>query len=201
VFRQAQQPPKRLLKNIDLICAKFPAEKKQTLLWPKRLLKRRNFIDWPKCLLKKVWLLFLPKPTPKKDKPILKTYKANHEQNWSHETKPIKTKIDQNQSRKTLTLIFATRWNQIETLPIKETLLSKKPRTCPQGAVPKPACWKNIDQNTYLKNTTAKNWIWFFISTIKRNLRIKDGFVFGFGSAPQRFALPACGRAWTMFEM
>jgi hypothetical protein len=28
VFRQAQQPPKRLLKNIDLICAKLPAEKK-----------------------------------------------------------------------------------------------------------------------------------------------------------------------------
>jgi hypothetical protein len=34
---------------------------------------------------------------------------------------------------------------------------------------------------------------------IKRNLRIKDGFAFGFGSAPQRFALPACGRAWIRF--
>jgi hypothetical protein len=29
-------------------------------------------------------------------------------------------------------------------------------------------------------------------------MRIKYGFAFGFGSAPQRFALPACGRAWTM---
>ena len=45
----------------------------------------------------------------KKDTPILRAYKTNHEQNRSNETKPIKTYADRNQSRKTLTLIFATR--------------------------------------------------------------------------------------------
>jgi hypothetical protein len=45
-------------------------------------------------------LLFLPKPLLKQDKPILKTYKANHEQSRSHETKPIKTTADQNASQK-----------------------------------------------------------------------------------------------------
>ena len=32
-----------------------------------------------KTLAKKRRFVFLPKPMPKKDKPILKTYKANHE--------------------------------------------------------------------------------------------------------------------------
>jgi hypothetical protein len=59
-------------------------------------------------LLKKCDFIFT-KPLPRKDKPILKTYKTNHEQNRSHETKPIKTKVDQNQSRKTLKPILATR--------------------------------------------------------------------------------------------
>ena len=56
----------------------------------------------------------------------MKTYKTNHEQTRSHETKPIKTKVDQNQSRKTLKPILATRWNQTETLLIKEDLLNEK---------------------------------------------------------------------------
>jgi hypothetical protein len=45
----------------------------------------------------------------KENKPILETYEANHKQNQSHETKPIKTYADQNQSRKTLKPILATR--------------------------------------------------------------------------------------------
>ena len=40
--------------------------------------------------------LNLSKPLQEKDKPILKTYKANREQSRSHETKPIKTTADQN---------------------------------------------------------------------------------------------------------
>jgi len=32
-----------------------------------------------KTLAEKVRILFLPKPLPRKCKPILKTYKANHE--------------------------------------------------------------------------------------------------------------------------
>jgi hypothetical protein len=39
-----------------------------------------------------VWLLLLPKPLPQKGKPILETYKANHEQ----KLKP-RSKANQNQ--------------------------------------------------------------------------------------------------------
>ena len=36
----------------------------------------------------------------KKDKPILRTYTTDHDQNRSHETKPIKTNADRNASQK-----------------------------------------------------------------------------------------------------
>jgi hypothetical protein len=71
----------------------------------------------------------LPKLLQKKDKPILKTYTTDREQSRSRETKPIKTKIDRNASRKTLKPILATRQNQPETLLTKENLLNKKNRT------------------------------------------------------------------------
>jgi hypothetical protein len=42
----------------------------------------------------------LPKPVPKKDKPILKTYKANHEHCKKKLTQPIKTTADRTASQK-----------------------------------------------------------------------------------------------------
>jgi len=51
-----------------------------------------------KTLAEKGRLLLLPKPLPRKDKPILETYKANHKQSRSHKTKPIKTTANQNAS-------------------------------------------------------------------------------------------------------
>jgi hypothetical protein len=62
----------------------------------------------------------------KENKPILKTYITNREQSRSHETKPIKTKVDRNASRKTLKPILATRQSQPETLLTQENLLNKK---------------------------------------------------------------------------
>jgi hypothetical protein len=95
--------PKHLLKNIDLICAKLPAEKRQTLL--------------------------LPKPLPRKDKPILKTLQSQPR------TKPKpRNKANQNHCKpkhklKTLKPILATRQSQPELLPTKKPPPKKKPRT------------------------------------------------------------------------
>jgi hypothetical protein len=63
---------------------------------------------------------------PKKDKPILKTYKANHE----HREKKTDT-ANQNHRRpkrkpKTLKPISETRQNQPETMPTKKTPLNEK---------------------------------------------------------------------------
>jgi len=59
----------------------------------KRLPKRRNFM-LTRMLAEKERLVFLPELLPGKDKPVLKTYKANHEQSRSRETrqsKPLQT--------------------------------------------------------------------------------------------------------------
>jgi len=53
---------------------------------------------------------------------------------------------------------------------------------------------KILTKTAYLKSATAKKRFEFLSQLSKRNLRIKDGFVLLFGSAPQRFALPALGR-------
>jgi len=45
-----------------------------TLFVPSCLLKKDNFYMLTETLAEKVWLLLLPKLTPRKDKPILKTY-------------------------------------------------------------------------------------------------------------------------------
>jgi hypothetical protein len=49
-----------------------------------------------RTLAEKGRLLLLPKPLPRKDNPILKTYEANHEQSRSRKTKPIKTNANRN---------------------------------------------------------------------------------------------------------
>ncbi len=55
------------------------AEKRRTLLWTKTTAETRKYFMLTRTLAEKGWLLLLPKPVPKKDKPILKTHKANHE--------------------------------------------------------------------------------------------------------------------------
>ena len=76
---------------------------------------------------------------PRKDKPILKTYEANHEQ----KPKP-RNKANQNQSwpkpkLKTLKPISATGQNQPEIMPTKKTPPNKNAENL------KAVCWKNID--------------------------------------------------------
>ena len=53
-----------------------------------------------RMLAEKERLVFLPELLPGKDKPVLKTYKANHEQSRSRETPPIKTTANRNASQK-----------------------------------------------------------------------------------------------------
>jgi len=53
-----------------------------------------------RTLAKKERFLFLPELLLGKDTPVLKTYKANHEQNRSHKRKPIKTTANRNASQK-----------------------------------------------------------------------------------------------------
>ena len=87
---------KTLAKNIELIFAKLLAEKRQTLLCPKQLPKRENILCWPKRLLKKCGFYFCQNLCEEKTSRFLKPCKTNHEQNRSHETKPIKTTVNQN---------------------------------------------------------------------------------------------------------
>jgi len=94
---------------------------------------------------------------------------------------------------KTLKPILATRQNKPETLLIKENLLSEETRTW------KPAYWKP-DSNLDLKNTAAKKLILNFWAKHKTNFAIQRRICFLYLVA-QRFALPACGRAWIRFEM
>ncbi len=117
---------KTLAKNIDFICARLPA-------------KKDNFYRLTKPLAEKVWFLLLQKLLPRKDKPILKTYEANHEQ----KPKP-RNKANQNQSwpkpkLKTLKRISATGQNQPEIMPTKKTPPNKNAENL------KAVCWKNID--------------------------------------------------------
>ena len=44
--------------------------------------------------------VFAPELLRKENEPILKTYKANHKQNRSRETKPIKTYANQTEAEK-----------------------------------------------------------------------------------------------------
>jgi hypothetical protein len=60
----------------------------------------KKFYTLTKTLATKGELLFLPGLLLRKDKPILKTYKASHEQNRIRETKPIKTNADRNANQK-----------------------------------------------------------------------------------------------------
>ncbi|MDP1624190.1 MAG: hypothetical protein Q8L64_00320, partial [bacterium] len=53
-----------------------------------------------RTLAEKGRLLLLPKPVPKKDKPILKTYTTNLENSQHKWTQPIKTIADRNASQK-----------------------------------------------------------------------------------------------------
>jgi len=77
-------------------------------------------------LAKKVWLLLLPKPLQRKDKPILKTLQSQPR------TKP-KPRNEANQNHckpkrelKILKPVLATRQNQPEIMPTKKTLPNEK---------------------------------------------------------------------------
>ena len=101
-----------------------------------------------------------------------------HEQNRRNETKPIKTKVNQNQSRKTLKPILATRWNQTATLLIKETLLSKS------RELENLLAEKILTKNFILKSATAKNWIWFSKLNDKTKLANQRRFCIWFLALP-----------------
>ena len=124
--------PKRLLKNIDLILTKT-------------IIEAKKFYRLTETLAEKMRLLLLPKPLPRKDKPILETLQSQPR------TKPEpRNKTNQNlrwpkPKPKILKPILATRQNRPELMQIKKTLPTKKPRTW------KLACWKDIDPYCWLE--------------------------------------------------
>jgi len=100
---------------------------------------------------------------------------------------------------KTLKPISATRQSQPETMPTQKPPPTKKPRTCPQGAVPKPACWKKywpklLTWKTPPLKIDLNFWANYRNETCESNMVLH----LLFGTASQRIALPACGRVWTM---
>ncbi len=111
---------------------KHSLKKKQTLLWTKTIAERGNFICWPKRLLKKGDLYFYQNLCRKKTSRFWKPCKANQEQNWSHETKPIKTTANRNASQKPWSQFWRLDKNNLKLCRWKENLLNKKPnlKTC-----------------------------------------------------------------------
>ena len=127
------------------------AQKRQTLHRAKTTAETRKYFMLTRTLAEKGWLLLLPKPMPKKEKPILKTYKANLEHREKKTTLPIKTTVDQNASQKPWSRFQRLGKTNLKLRQRRKHRQTKKPRTW------KPACWKNIwPENVYLKNVVAK---------------------------------------------
>jgi len=127
-----------------------PAEKRRTLPWAKTTAETRKYFTLTKALAEKVWLLLLPKPLPRKDKPVLETLQS---QPW---TKPKPwNKANQNhcnpkRKRKTLKPILATRQNQPELMPAKKTPPNERAKNL------KTCLLKKYWPNAYLKSAVAE---------------------------------------------
>ena len=126
-------PEKTALSSRPNFTPDFIFYQNQNYDLPKRLLKKTNFtLNQNNCWNEKIFyadqnacekrrFVFLPKPLPRKGKPILKTY---DNQPWI-KLKP-RNKANQNHCEpkrkpKTLKPILATRQNQPELMPTKKT--------------------------------------------------------------------------------
>ena len=187
--------PKHLLKNIDLISAKLLAEKKTNLLWEKQLPKRENILCWPELLQKKLRFLLLPKPLPRRDKPILETLQSQPRTKPKPRNKANQKHCKPKRKLETLKPILATWQNQLKIMPTKKIPpKGKKPR------IWKSACWKKYWPEPLAWNMSPLKKVLNFCANLKTNFAIQIWFWFcSLASATQRFALPACGRAWILF--
>ena len=79
-----------------------------------------------KTLAEKGRFVFLPKPMPKKDEPILKTLQSQPGTKLKPRNKANQNHRKPKRKPKTLKPISTTRQNQPETLLTKENLLNKK---------------------------------------------------------------------------
>jgi len=92
-----------------------------TLFAPSCLLKKDNFYMLTKTLAEKRRFVFLPKPLPRKDKPILKTLQSQPRTKPKPRNKANQNHCEPKRKPKTLKPILATRQSQPETMPAKKT--------------------------------------------------------------------------------
>ena len=98
----------------------------QNLTKPSHDLKNNERILLTKTLAEKIWLLLLPKPLPRKDKPILKTLQSQSRTRPKPQNKANQNHCKPKRKPETLKPILATRQNQTETLPMKWKPIKQK---------------------------------------------------------------------------
>ena len=162
--------PRCLLKRLTLFLPSDLLKKRQTYFDQNNCQARKYFM-LTKMPAEKLRLLLLPKPLPRKDKPILKTYDDQPR------TKPkLRNKANQNHCQpkrqwKTLNLILATRQRQPKIMPAHKTLPTKKPNL-------KTCLLKKYWPNTLLWKAPPLKGIWIYEPISKWDLRIRYGFAF-----------------------
>ena len=133
------------------------AEKRRTLLWKITFGTKKYFI-LTRTLAKKSDFYFYQSLCQKETSRFWKPCKTNHEQNRSHEPKPIKTKVDRNASEKPWSRfqrLGKTNLNLCQRRKYSQTKNAENLKTC--------VLKKILTKNFTLKSATAKNKLTLWI--------------------------------------
>ena len=186
------------------------------LCWPKRLLKKTNFtLSQNNCWNEEIFYAdqntCWERVTFTFTKTCAEKRQADFENLQSQPRTPREKNDTANQNhrrpkrkRKTLKPILATGQNQPEFMPAKKTPPNENAENL------KTCLLKNIWPKTlFWKVSPSKQEIYFYelkTATLKNDFNPKTKLanqrrIWFCSWVAQRFALPACGWAWTMFEM